>query len=1332
MPSYHAVLAATSAAPPSSTSATGPTVVAASTHAAALVLPRSAHSSAAPQQRDFHFGSGPSRPAPGAHAHIASALVQHAPQAATQAFSAASLPRTSSLLPPPHIETAHSPDRYTPPSYRNPLNALPAAGFPADPVTDRGDPPPSWSRPSRSSSLGGIPPEAYQSLHRWSHSTASSRTSSPAHRRTPSLGRRMSVDAVALQTQTNTLPPVYQSPRKLQKSRPATATSGSPRPAATSRVRQHSPAPVPPLASLPPIVTLPSLEQEVQGGSQLLTGRDTPQRPVYLRSADTDDTDYLWDGTVAPPEDSVVAAEADRTQSPGGRLDTMQAERNGERLPPKGHTRNRSQNAKGSADSSKSRDKGSRPPSQKAMLSRALQKANAAVQLDNATNIDGARDAYAEACDLLHQVLLRTTGDEDRKKLEAIVSSGTLIWCRLAWRIAYMEQRKTYTTRIAELDRIGPIKSRNNRPLPRPPEGRLSDESQAPRPNGAAADEEPVVANAVVANAPKVADDEPRTVPSYSIPRVQTAFTPGPPNIPTYDTPSSASEQYTLQSSFSKGPRRDLNVNGLALQPAAEAQYAPPPLSPRRPPSPAKVPVESPVENPMRTEFVMQPTRLAPEPAVKGHTRGNSHESISWLDPIDESGGSAASSIHSRSSSMRVRRKHIRAASGDTEAEFDAALDDAIEAAYDDGYDGMDEPGMPGFDDDGEAAVAKAMRKVELAKERVRESEREALALASERERRLREQLEQQELEEQEEYGNREVFFDGNDSDEEEERMLEEMTKGYAIEDFTFGPLRSKSIPRASDSSEFTNRTWHSSMASNPPTATTVMTTLSTVSENTIMPGVSKGGAANFMPPPPMQALPDLPQTTRAVPETRALPEQSPTKDSVRNRRLSGQNPKELKIETTKLPSRTSTPTGQPAAAAATATGQTKTGGYIAQQRQQALSAGPSRAASSLSRRLPSPAPVPSPAEAAPPTPPLPPGVLQEAEGRSGSPSVPRPGLRKNFSSSSLKSMRSRNMSVTNLDDASDASPGTPLNPQFGANRLPAMPSLPTPVATAFKERMAAGGGTGGLYLFDNDFHSPHSPGTPNLQALDSPVALEACPTDFLLRPFWLMRCLYQTLAHARGGYISNRLFVPRDVWKVKGVKLKNIDEKISNCDLLTAALMKLSKVDTCDADAVLVEMQSLESVLDQAQAALSRKLGNDVGMQGANSMFKDASAGESDPNGNVPRSTSVSGKSSSFSWRRLRSKNSSAGLSNGYASGGRKESIAESTKEGLTMASLPMTSHPTTRPPKRDVMTLQFSGPNANYMAALARLFDAAQAVGELSRPSVRKDETNVIPQMK
>ena len=58
------------------------------------------------------------------------------------------------------------------------------------------------------------------------------------------------------------------------------------------------------------------------------------------------------------------------------------------------------------------------------MLSKALQKANHAVLLDNAQNFEGAMEAYADACALLQQVTMRSSGDEDRKKLEAVVGAG--------------------------------------------------------------------------------------------------------------------------------------------------------------------------------------------------------------------------------------------------------------------------------------------------------------------------------------------------------------------------------------------------------------------------------------------------------------------------------------------------------------------------------------------------------------------------------------------------------------------------------------------------------------------------------------------------------------------------------------------------------------------------------------------------------------------------------------------------------------------------------------------------------------------------------------------
>ena len=88
---------------------------------------------------------------------------------------------------------------------------------------------------------------------------------------------------------------------------------------------------------------------------------------------------------------------------------------------PRGHVRQRSSN-QASSDSTASRNRSRQQPSQKAMLSRALQRANQAVQLDNQQNFESARQSYSEACGLLQQVLERTYGEEDKKKLEAIVS----------------------------------------------------------------------------------------------------------------------------------------------------------------------------------------------------------------------------------------------------------------------------------------------------------------------------------------------------------------------------------------------------------------------------------------------------------------------------------------------------------------------------------------------------------------------------------------------------------------------------------------------------------------------------------------------------------------------------------------------------------------------------------------------------------------------------------------------------------------------------------------------------------------------------------------------
>lgn len=68
------------------------------------------------------------------------------------------------------------------------------------------------------------------------------------------------------------------------------------------------------------------------------------------------------------------------------------------------------------------RNRERREKDKKTMLSRALQKANTAVLLDNAQNFEGATEAYEDACKLLQQVMIRSSQEEDRRKLDAIVS----------------------------------------------------------------------------------------------------------------------------------------------------------------------------------------------------------------------------------------------------------------------------------------------------------------------------------------------------------------------------------------------------------------------------------------------------------------------------------------------------------------------------------------------------------------------------------------------------------------------------------------------------------------------------------------------------------------------------------------------------------------------------------------------------------------------------------------------------------------------------------------------------------------------------------------------
>lgn len=696
------------------------------------------------------------------------------------------------------------------------------------------------------------------------------------------------------------------------------------------------------------------------------------------------------------------------------------------------------------------------------------------------------------------------------------------------------------------------------------------------------------------------------------------------------------------------------------------------------------------------------------------------HGSTSWLDNGD-SGGSSASSLRSRSSSLYLRKRD-RAVSGGTEAEFDAALDAAVEAAYDEGLEPMDGSDDMSADDD---IVLNVRRNVERAKQKVREAELEAEAIsAKEREtRRVQNEAFQ---------GNFTALdADYEDEEAEEEKLiLEEM-----MDVFEFDVQSKSALPRQSGSSGYSGRTWGSSIGSN---AATIGTSLSTLAEEDVFPSLDARLADSIPttkpslsalpttampPPPPPLPPPPLPPPSTSdynldsdlpllAPTTYTMPSDANSTQSVRARRLSGRDLTELSIETnTKLPPDAEPPKTVPASRTAAypppspqskddlSTSQTNS--WQSQGSQSAvlvqrLKSG--HAASGSVESITAQSPVTS-------FPDLPVNEdgYETAHAIShrtvGKPVTTPDTMRKDTLSSHSKPLRAK---VSSL-------------PAEETSRVPESPFVSSFSASAGRKgphasfsTSASASGVGGHFLFDGTLHSPMTPGYPNPSAPNAPDALEPCPQSFLLRPFWLLRCLYQTIAHPRGAYLTTKLFIPRDVWRVKNVKLKAIEEKISNCDLLTAALLKVAQVDTNDADAVLEEMQALESILDQVQAIWSKKLGSEVGVHGAMNLFKSSSDDSSHYGDQSSKSTSGGGKSYLTSWRKLRSK--SSGPNAAPPSSGSKDS----SKDTLTLNSLPMSETLNFRAPKRNVQELKCSGPNANYMHALARLCDAAQVVGE------------------
>lgn len=298
--------------------------------------------------------------------------------------------------------------------------------------------------------------EGVGNLNRWSQSTTSSK-SSATHNRRGSFSRRLSGSFGSFGGFTN---PQSTSPSGKVLTKPRPSPKGSPQ----DHPNRSSPTRL--ARKLPPIVTLSSLSYGSNAPDSASTVTPATAEPLSTSTPASGEPDFFgerWKANSShtsrnsAQQSGAVASVAARTSSPrhparspgsdfsraSGSADpavSLYSARGSSRLnhseryqiSQRRHSRNRDEAGRGSAgtegESSTSSARSLARPhkrkaaSQKAMLSKALQKAKHAVLLDNAQNFEGAMDAYGDACALLKQVMARSSTDEDRRKLEAVVS----------------------------------------------------------------------------------------------------------------------------------------------------------------------------------------------------------------------------------------------------------------------------------------------------------------------------------------------------------------------------------------------------------------------------------------------------------------------------------------------------------------------------------------------------------------------------------------------------------------------------------------------------------------------------------------------------------------------------------------------------------------------------------------------------------------------------------------------------------------------------------------------------------------------------------------------
>ncbi|KAG4304691.1 hypothetical protein PORY_001744 [Pneumocystis oryctolagi] len=106
-------------------------------------------------------------------------------------------------------------------------------------------------------------------------------------------------------------------------------------------------------------------------------------------------------------------------------------------------------------------------------------------------------------------------------------------------------------------------------------------------------------------------------------------------------------------------------------------------------------------------------------------------------------------------------------------------------------------------------------------------------------------------------------------------------------------------------------------------------------------------------------------------------------------------------------------------------------------------------------------------------------------------------------------------------------------------------------------------------------------------------------PKESITKTYWLMKIFQKILIpfinKSKGFYLTPRLFIPKDIWYVKDVKIKGEEEKIRVCESLILSLNKIKSFKQDDFQSLIKELSYLDDMVNLFRFWLLKKFGTEV-----------------------------------------------------------------------------------------------------------------------------------------